>query len=390
MSSQYNFVVYDPETFDKSRITINDPVTREFTINDMTISTTSSDGKYTDEEGNECELYIPAPPQSSFGVNYLHDIQIKKEDQTPENAKGLQICYQATSIKTMEKPSPAEGVFIELMDTLWELAVEKGRLEAEREEPLIPAPSVSSCNSAEKRNRMDLFVKPPLEYPRDKKDKKLFDKTKPRRCYVKLATTGKGVSLKALTRFYGPGDKQVSPLRYIDVRGIITPCFKWEGVYWGAHGPSSPHGASLRFKLVEANFEPTPSISLPDHRILPRNTAVASEEDDNEFGTEPNANGDSEGFTEPGADELNPRSTKPKPVTKAPMPTRSQAKVPVRPQAKVPVRPQAKAGAAKPVAKVPVRKVTTVPVTKPKPVVIRKAPPPVEEAEEEFGDVEDE
>lgn len=388
MSTQTKFVVYDPETFDKSRIVINDPKTAEFNINDMPISTTTSEGRYIDDEGNECELYIPAPPQSSFGVNYLHDISVPKDSQTPENAKGLQICYQATSLKTMDKPTPAENTFMEIMDVLWELAVEKGKLEAERDEPLVPAPSVSSCMAAEKRKNMALFVKPPLEYPKSAKDKKAFDKTKPKRCYVKLVTTGKGATLKALTRFYGPGDKQVSPLRYIDVRGIITPCFKWEGVFWGSHGPNSPHGASLRFKLVEANFEPTANASLPNHRMLPRNTAVASE-DDTDFQSEPNANGASDGFEEP-SDEPQPRAAlasanKPRPLVKAPVVTRPAAKAPVRPAANV----QAKPAAPKAVAKLPVRKPTApVPVAKPKPV-IRKAPPPPVEEEEDVEEVVD-
>jgi hypothetical protein len=371
--------------FDKSRVVIHDPTVASFTIGEAEINTTTSAGRYLDDNGEECELYFAPPPQNCFGVNYIYDIGLKKEDQVPENAKGLQVCYPATTLKTVNQPTPQEQEYIDMMTGLWELAVEKGRQEAEREEPLIPAPSVASCLAAEKAKKMDRFVKPPMEFPKEK-GKKTLDTTKPKRTYVKLVTTGKGVTLKASTKFYGPGDKPTSALRYVDKRGTIQPCFRWEGIYWGSHGPSAPHGASLRFKLTEANYTPQTSSSVPAHRMLGKNTAPVQEDDDDidvsslpRRPSEEDDGGEAEGFQEPGADDANPVQA-----------LAAAAKKSVKPVAKAVAKPVIKVGAApkgKTVAAKKAGPAKTAPAKAPaKPKVpVRKAappPPPQEEVEE--------
>ena len=402
-SANVKDISVNPSEFDRSRVVIHDPTTSSFNVGDMPIETTMSTGKYVDDEGIECDLYFAAPAQTCFGVNYVYDLQVKKEEQVPENAKGLQICYPMTSMQTIDKPTPQEKACMDMIDALWELAVEKGRQEAEREEPLIPAPSVSSCMAAEKRKKMDLFVKRPMEYPKGK-DKKTLDTTKPKRMYVKLVTTGRGETLKAHTKFFGPGDVQKSALRFVDKRGIIEPCYKWEGIYWGAHGPASPHGASLRFKLVEANYTPQTSSSIPSHRMLGKNSAPVQEDDDDNYipprrggsrGEEDG--GESEDFAEPGSDDANPVQSLTSAVKKAAAKpaVRVAAKPAVRVAAKPVVRVTPKtatpvAGAkAKPAAK-PAVSAASKPqaAAKPKPPVRKIAPPPPEPEETQDTEAE--
>jgi len=276
-------ILVDPLNFDRSRVVIKDAVRNEFSIGDLPITTTFGDGYYLDEKGNECDLYISLTPQQCFGVSYIHDPALKKEMQTPDNAKGLQICYQMTSIKTINSPTQEEQATIDMMRALWEVAVEKVKeeMEMDDENRRIPAPTINSASAViikpENKQNWENVVKIPFDYNLTK-DKKSKDKTKPMRMYVKLITQGSGPTLKALTSFFGPGDKKTNPLRYVDVRGIITPCLKWEGVYYGQHGNKATFGASLRFKLVEANFTPQNG-SIPNRRMLGKNTSQAIEED---------------------------------------------------------------------------------------------------------------
>lgn len=372
----------DPSEFDRNKVVIHDPKTSSFTIGDAPVENTFSDGRYLNDNGEECELYIPAPPQNCFGINYVYDLNLKKEQQVPENAKTLQVCYSVTSMKTLDEPTPREKDFIDLVQALWELAVQKGREESEREEPRIPAPSVASCMAAEKQKKMDRFVKPPMEYPKSK-DKKTPDRTKPKRMYVKLVTSGKGPTLRALTKFFGPGDKPVSAFSLIDKRGILEPCFKWEGIYWGSHGPTAPHGASLRFKLVEANYTPQASTAIPSHRMLGKNNAPIQEEDE-DFNTPNHQNaGEEEGFSEPGADDANPTSILSK-TSKAKPPVKTTQKPVVKVTTKGPVLAKA------PIKPAPVKK-ATVPAkptaVKPK-VPVRKVTPPPEPEDEPEDDVQ--
>jgi len=384
----------NPSEYDESRVVIHDPVTNTFNIGDAPVQNTTSEGRYLDENGVECELYFPAPPQTCFGVNYIYEMNLKKEQQIPENAKGLQVCYPVTSLKTVKNPTPQEKAFIDMIESLWTLAVDKGRQEAAREESLslIPAPSVASCMAAEKQKKMERFVKPPMEFPKDK-DKKSLDTTKPKRMYVKLVTSGKGPTLKAQTKFFGPGDEQKSPLRYVEARGIIEPCFKWEGIYWGSHGPTAPHGASLRFKLVEANYTPQANASVPSRRMLSKNSAPVQEEDDDfsvanlpRSASSVEDGGEAEGFSEPGSDDSNPAKVVEGAAKK------NTAKPAVRVAAKPVVKTTPKVVAAKAPAKaIPAVKSVARPAAKPlaKPVV-RKAAPPPPPAEEEVVETEEE
>lgn len=275
------------EEFDPEKLILEDPQTASFTIGQSKISTTTSDARYLDEEERKCLLYIKAPPQSVFGVSYTFDMTTKDSDQVPENAKGMQIAYPLTSMKTTKNPTPKEKAYQDFLDCLWEKAVEKGRQEAEKEgdDLLIPDVAVNSFLAAEKKKNWALAVKKPAEHPKSQ-DTKTIDYTKPQRQYVKLITSGKGKTLKALTLFYDSNDIAHNAVKYISKRGIIEPCFLVEGTYYGAHG-KNPHGCSLRFKLAEANYTEISGVNgVPSTRMLGKSTSEpVHEEGSDEEGT---------------------------------------------------------------------------------------------------------
>jgi hypothetical protein len=302
-----------------------------------------------------------------------------EEDKIPENAKGLQICYPLTSMTTVSEPTEQESAFRNTIMGLWQAAVDKGCEEIEKDEPGIPGVSVNSFTAAAKKGTWEKAVKVPFSHPRNKEDKKTFDKTKPETMYVKLVTEGQGPTMKAKTPFYGPGDKKLNAVRFVDVRGKITPCFVWEGVYYGAHGPEAPHGASLRFKVVEANYTPQTLSSLPQHRMLNKNAAPVQEDDDDTYppARVQREEGEDEGFTAPGDDEANPvaalAATKTPAKKQAPT-KKATPKATVAPKKKVVAKPPAK--------------------TTPKKILKKLAPKKVvedeEEPEEEIIDENDE
>jgi hypothetical protein len=294
-STQIPEIMINPEDFDANRLIHKEPETSSFTMGQTQISITTSEGRYLDDEDRECILYFSAPPQQCFGVSYMYDMEVKEADQTPDNAKGFQLMYPLSSLKTVANPTKEEQEYSDMIDGMWEAAVECGREEASKDddECLIPNSSVNSFIAAEKKGTWDKAVKRPAEYPKTS-DKKSLDVSKPKRQYVKLISSGKGESLKALTPFYGPGNKKYNAVKYISKRGIVEPCFLYEGIYYGSHGPRAPHGASLRFRLAEANFtEISSAHGVPSKRMLNKNTAVAEVDEGQEDGT----------FAEPGEDD---------------------------------------------------------------------------------------
>lgn len=380
-------IAISPEDFDISRVVIHDPTT--FT-GKADVATTTSKMYYLDENDVECIFYIIAPEQSCFGTQYIYPMGLAEEKQVPENATGMQIMYQCTSLETVQEPTPAEQAYIDCMKALHALAVEKGKEEVERETPLVPDVSINSFAGAARKNNYDLAVKPVFEHPKQKDGKKP-DTTKPLRQYIKLVTEGQGKTLVVKTPFYGPGDKKMNPARFAPVsrdakgvRGNITPCVRSDGLFWGAHGKNS-HGCSLRFKVVEANFTPiVGGSSMPSRRMLGKNNAPAEEREE----------GEDEDFDAPGGDATNParaleaaaKATAPK-VGSKPAPkaktilTKTAAKAKVAP-VKVPAKASPKTVAAKPAPKAKA-------VVKPAPKAKAKvAEPEPEEVEEE--NVEDE
>jgi len=276
-------------TCKKERCRILDPVTHSFSKGDSEVEWCTSEGRYINDDGVECEAYFEMPEQFCFGTNVCYPMGTSKEDKLPENMTGLQICYPITSMKTIESPTKIElagqYIFDCLNDVTWDKLVEQCDDSIEAEDRKVPAPTFSSYVTATRGTsvkRSDA-VKPPYGYPmvdaKQGKKKKVEDRSKPQRAYIKLITKGNGRNLRCITSVYGPGDRKVSPLKYIDVRGKVTPVMKWDGVFWGAHGQKAPYGASVRLRVAEMNYSPQTD-GGPRRRMLGPNTSVP-EEDDN-------------------------------------------------------------------------------------------------------------
>ncbi len=276
-------IMLDPKDYNPDNVVIKDPSTISFKIGANEITMTSSDARYLNEAGEECKMYFSAPQQTCFGPQYQYDMNVPDDEKNPDKAKGMQVQYPITSMQSINAPTEAEQAFSDMMQSLWELSLAKAQEELLREEQLIPEVSYNSFVAAERKGVWTNALKPWAEHPNvqgGNAKKKTLDTTKPKRMYVKLKTSGQGKKLRVHTPFYGPGDVQQSPIKYIGARGILTPCMSWEGIYWGMHG-TAPHGASLRFHVVEANFVPVSSTGgLPSRRMLPANTAEPSADDD--------------------------------------------------------------------------------------------------------------
>lgn len=268
--------------FDPSRLRVHKPV--KHTSNKKkggdSISWYISEGRYVNDDGDECVLYFELPKSFCFGVNAIYPIGTKQENKTFDKVDGLQICYPITSMDTIDDPSSDEQYCMDVLDGLWNAAVEALKRELEREEELIPPPTMSAGITAEKKKKWDYAIKPIYSHPTPEGNdgKRHEDRTKPQRTYIKLLTRGKGRDLKALTPFYGPGDRKMSAMKFIDKRGFITPVIKWDGIFWGAHGSSS-YGGSVRLRVAEANFTPQEE-GMTSRRFLGANTDTPVEEVD--------------------------------------------------------------------------------------------------------------
>ena len=271
----------------KERLRVLDPVTHTFTKGDSEIEWCTSEGRYVNDEGVECEVYFELPEQFSFGTNASYPIGTSKEDKILDNMTGIQICYPITSMKTIENPTKTELAGKQIFDFLEEVTWDKMENlcdpQIDPEDRIIPRPAYNSYVAAVggKTIRKSEAVKPPYGFPmvpiKGQKNKKEEDRSKPQRAYIKLITKGEGRNLRCMTSVYGPGDRKVSALKYIDVKGKMTPVIKWEGVFWGSHGQKAPYGASVRLRVSEMNFSPA-SDGGPRRRMLGRNTTPIEED----------------------------------------------------------------------------------------------------------------
>lgn len=396
-----NWITFsDLSLFDVTKLIINDPVTQEFKTGTGSIQTTMSAAGYMCEDEQVRHLCIVAPTQVTFGPSYTFDMSTPKDDQNKSKATGVQLQYPITSMQTISTPSPDEELFINVVESIRDLAVENYKSQVETAEALqaetedgsfnnIPAVSYSSALTAIKLNDWNRALKSPFEHPKDANKK--IDKTKPKKMYVKFKTSGKGDKMRVLTKIYSPDSEEPVPVTDImNKRGKVTPCFEFEGIYWGQHGTNS-HGASLRFRLVEANFEAIEGgQEIPKKRLLPGKTTTTSKS------SEPEEEPEDGTFAPPKSKALaNLVKT-----GKAPVPKAKAAPKGVAPKAK----------AASPKATAPVAKAKTAPVPKakagvaPAPKAVAKAlapkakaappkvkapPPAEEEVEEEAEATED-
>lgn len=371
-NSDEAFILLAASEIDIDRIILKDPETQTFKTG---TSSVTSKAVYKNEADEEVALFIRAPTQFlPFGVSYKYDMDFKPEkgQQHPDKAKGLQICYPMTSMETIRKPTTEEKAFTILLDKLWTLACQQGQVEAARKPLLIPNISKSSYVAAKAESNMRDFVKYPIQPYKPKPD----DRTqRPDNMYINLVTRGQGNDMKVVSKIYGNNPEPLPQEDFINVRGKMEPCIKFEGLYWGAHGKNS-HGCSLRLRVMEANFWPSPGFNggVPKQRVLSRGAPpldMDSGEQDQPPVPMPRRNGKPPVRTAPpqnndetgGEDDADPLEAILKPAPKPAKPT---------------VRPAPAKKQAPPILK----------KAPPKPKV--KAPPPPEPEPEDEAAVEDE
>lgn len=246
----------DGEEFDLENIAIDEPETQTFGKGAQKISVTSSKGYYLDENEKKRELYIVLPPQQCFGFSLTHDLKIADSDRTNENANGVQICYPMTSMKTVAEPFTSEQNTMTTLTDLWNKSVEHGRVEAKKKGEMckLPRSAVNSFKAVEDDDYTEAIKFPFAPATTEG----TIDATKPKRWYIKLLASNKDSKKLTISTNVYYGDDTINVLDYLNSRGIIEPCVRWNGIYWGAHG-SKGYGGSLQFKVVEANFTPIES-----------------------------------------------------------------------------------------------------------------------------------
>jgi len=270
-------------------IIIEKPVTNSFTKKGTTttIEWTTSEVYSKGPNGQKLAIFFELPPQIVWGINGTWPLGTETENQTLDTIEGFQICYPLTTLSTMNSPTPDEAAVEKFFDAAWNKGIES--MGEFTNADLLDGPAGSAYTTAEKKKNMAYAMKPVYEYPSTKDEKtgkKTVDKTKPKRTYIKLVTKGKGAKMQCLTKIYGPGDKLVSPIKFMStpgnaVQGICHPVVHWEGFFWGAHGKNT-YGGSLKFRVVEMNFTPKSSSGLSHRRMLAPNSAI---EEDNEGGS---------------------------------------------------------------------------------------------------------
>jgi hypothetical protein len=278
-----NIIIHPGEKLESDRVVITPPETLVLTGKDKPINYTKSNVYYKDNMGRLGNLYIIGLPQWCFGVNQTVSMETGAVD-------GYQICYMCTSKDTVKEPTANEQI---LMDNL--LTIRSALVEfASNPENIEEAPGSSKVFLA----TGDAGVKPIIHHPMmpdpTNPKKKIRNPDSAPRIYSKLMTkkdqATKQVTIR--TKFHGPGDKEINPIDYSESApdapidkdsgkpkarpGTITPVFKVDSIYYGAHG-SSPYGASVQIKVSEANFTPYVAGGNSVPRMLPANTDTPAE-----------------------------------------------------------------------------------------------------------------
>jgi len=244
----------------------------------------TSEGVYLDDDGKEHTLFFMVPTQRCYGLNVNYDQSQKKAEASGDVSKadGFQMAYPLTSIDTMKKPTKDEKYIRAVFDSLNQKTIDRMREEVGNDKTEMPDICINSYEGAKRKKDMSRAVKPLYAHP-NIKDTKTPNKDKPERTYIKLLSRGKGSKGQKVTvqsKFYGPGDKPMSHLSLLGEKGNggWEICCKWDGAYWGAHGPKNPQGGSTRLRIYDATVTPG-SAGLPSDRMAPRNTAPAVEQD---------------------------------------------------------------------------------------------------------------
>lgn len=279
-------------TFDIDKMHVMAPETNTFKASSgMDISVTKSLVLYENDEGELCVPYIQGPRQRVF---FSGSKPITKQPGDDESTiVGYQVTYGVTSFFTKDEPTEEEKYFISVLDKMMKKSKQK-TVEFSKEvdsegESVLPPPTVNAVNGGKDDWFKPVYAFPDMENPKNPKGKKIPDKDKPQRMYVKLITSGRDATLKVHTKVYdGEETINVADIVNGDSQGAceIEPVFKVESIYFGPHGSTKPYGASLQFRLDQCNYYPIQVRSTP--RFIP--PPLSSEKMDALFGKSTDSN----------------------------------------------------------------------------------------------------
>jgi len=255
---------------------------------------------YKNDRGDPCDMYFAGPKQFSFGISPEYPFGLPKHEQTEAKIKSFKICYNICDMRNVPHPSKEEQYMEEIFNGIHRKVVEAAHQETTLKK--IGAAQAIVIRAAKQNNEFHGGVKPVLSLgttmsPHNP-NQRIPDPSKPKRIYAKLLSSKRPhEDIIIHTKFYGPGDKNVNPKKFINVQGYLEPVFNLQSVYWGAHG-STPYGASIQIKLSEANFTPM-SRNGPPKRMLSANTSVVEEDDQSDDDNPKNVEGEEEESTPP-------------------------------------------------------------------------------------------
>jgi hypothetical protein len=275
MSGNYVFLPVNQANVDN--IEVGDP--EEIITKDGTKFMRSSIS-YRNDRGDLCDMYFAGPKQFSFGISPEYPFGLPKHEQTEDKIKSFKICYNICDMRNVAHPSKEEKYMEEIFSGIHQKVVEAAHQESTLKK--IGAAQAIVIRSAKQNNEFHGGVKPILSLgttisPHNP-NQRIPDSSKPKRIYAKLLSSKRPhEDIIIHTKFYGPGDRNIDPKKFINVQGYLEPVFNLQSIYWGAHG-STPYGASIQVKLSEANFTPM-SRNGPPKRMLSANTSTVEEDD---------------------------------------------------------------------------------------------------------------
>ena len=287
---------------------------------------------YRNDRGIPSDMYFAGPRQFSFGISPEYPFGLPKYEQTEDKIKSFKICYNICDIRNVSNPSKEEQYMEEIFTGIHQKVVEAAHQDKTLGK-IGPAQAIV-IRSAKQNNEPHGGVKPILTsgttISPHNPNQRIPDPSKPKRIYVKLLSSKRpGEDITIHTKFYGPGDKNVDPEKYINVQGYLEPVFHLQSVYWGAHG-STPFGASIQIKLSEANFTPM-SRNGPPKRMLNANTSMVEEDDSDDDDSENvDENENEKSLTEPETTPLDQLSQITPDPSSVPVTTKSGRRKPTK------------------------------------------------------------
>lgn len=261
--------------FDWSKVVVEEPKSYSFTQGNNTIEWTTSDVYIPGPNGTKLPIYVELSPQKIWGFDGIWGMDVNLEDRDLSNIAGLQIVYPLNSPTTVDNPTKSERATKHAFDQMWNITVAAMKRFCSVSKRKVPAPAYSAYATAKTDEDWTYAVKPVYSYSYYKDsstNKKFVNKSRPERMFIKFDTKGTGSAMRCKTEIYGPGDKPISPFKYLhssnsNVCGIAHPVVRWDGIYWGSHGQSS-YGASVRLRVSEMNFSPMTDGVVAHRRML--------------------------------------------------------------------------------------------------------------------------